>query len=200
MSLMPLLVVEPEDVVQLQIILRLTKTAIAVGVPQDAVILVGDDKRYAYLRIVLEQVLVPPFHVQLFRLVLPQSVEGLIGRAVEDNLPLQTVALCLCHFVYVDTNFSVRYPVAFKVLPMVGFLQESLTPSVAESHFSGLFTDNSLDTCRFYTYRGLILVNGEIALLSSLGRGDVDNEALRLFRQFFCTGSTYSDYPVVDNL
>ena len=64
MAFPTLLVVEFEGAVQLQVFMRITKTAIAVGIPQQTVVLIRDDKRNGYLRVILKEILVTAFHVK----------------------------------------------------------------------------------------------------------------------------------------
>ena len=70
MSLPTLLVVEFEETAQLQILLRVTKTAVAVAVPQQTIVLVGEHKGDRHLSIILEQVLALTLHIELFTLML----------------------------------------------------------------------------------------------------------------------------------
>ena len=98
MSFAAVLVVELEGAVQLQIVLRVAKAAVAVGIPQQAVVFRGEHEGYGNLGVILEQILVLAPHVELFRLVLSQSVERLAAQRREElHLPLQAVLLLVGH-------------------------------------------------------------------------------------------------------
>ena len=73
MSGVAVLVVEAEGLVQLQIIVGITKTAVGVAVPKETVIFVRHNEGNGHFGVVLEQVFVFAFQVELFRLVLPLS-------------------------------------------------------------------------------------------------------------------------------
>ena len=64
MTFPTLLVIEFESTVQLQVIMRITKTAIAVGIPQQTVVLIRDHERYGNLRVILEEILITAFHIK----------------------------------------------------------------------------------------------------------------------------------------
>ena len=87
MSLLPLLVVEAESAVQLEVVVGITKTAVGIAVPEQTIILIGHHKWYGHFRVVLEQILIFPLHVQLLRLMLSQSIERLVSRAVKEQSP-----------------------------------------------------------------------------------------------------------------
>ncbi len=70
-------VVEYERFAQLLIWFRITPAAERIGIEEQAVTLVRNHKRNANLRVVLEKFLVPVGMVELTRLVLTQTIEGL---------------------------------------------------------------------------------------------------------------------------
>ena len=78
MTFAALTVVELEGTVQLQVLVGLAEAAVAVAVPQDAVVLVREHKGDTDLGVILEQVLVLAFHVELLRLMLSETVERLV--------------------------------------------------------------------------------------------------------------------------
>ena len=124
MTFLAILVIELEGTVQLKIIIGITEAAEGIGIPQDTIVLVGEDKWNAYLGIILEEVFVLTLHVQFFRLMLTESVESLIGRTVELHLPLQTVFHLFCDGrTALKTVFPLGYSEMFEGLTILRLLQ-----------------------------------------------------------------------------
>ena len=65
-----LLIEELEDRAELGVIVRIPKAAQGIAVEQDAIVLVGDDEGDGDLRVVLEELLVLSFIIELVGLVL----------------------------------------------------------------------------------------------------------------------------------
>ena len=69
--------------------MRIAEAAVAVGIPQQTVVLRGEHEGDADLGVILEQVFVLAAHVELLALVLSQAVERLaVQRRGELQLPL----------------------------------------------------------------------------------------------------------------
>ena len=100
------LVIQLEGMVQLLVVIGITPTAVGIGIPQNAVIAVAHHKRNAHLRVVLEQLLVHSFIIEVFRLMLAQSVERLVGGAVELQVPCPAVAVVFSQLAI--TNLTLR--------------------------------------------------------------------------------------------
>ena len=87
MTLFTITIVKLKGTIQLEIVIRITKAAIAIRIPKDTVVLIRQHKRDTYLCIILEEILVLALHIKLLALVLTQTVESLISRAVKLHLP-----------------------------------------------------------------------------------------------------------------
>ena len=129
---LPILVIKGESAVQLQIVVWIAEAAIAVAVPQNAVILVADNERYAHFCVILKKVFVLSFHVQLFALMLSESVESLIGRAVEQRMPRPPMFLGFGQFA-IHADFPFRNGEGLESLAFISCLcQQQPTVSVIE--------------------------------------------------------------------
>ena len=107
------LVVELERAVQLLVIVGISEAAVAIAVPEDAITFIGKYERNTDLRVILEQVFIETLHVQVFCLMLPQSVESLVGRRVELSMPCPSLFLFIGEMA-VSTDFSLRNDEAFE--------------------------------------------------------------------------------------
>ena len=87
MTLLTVSVIKFKGTIQLEIVIRITKAAIAIRIPKDTVVLIREHKRDTYLCIILEQILILSLHIKLLALVLPQTIESLVLRTVELHLP-----------------------------------------------------------------------------------------------------------------
>ena len=85
-TLTSVLVMEREDAMQLGVVKRIAKATEAVAVEEDAVIVARNDERHAHLRVILEQLFVPPLHVPLVSLMLPETVESLAVIDIVEDL------------------------------------------------------------------------------------------------------------------
>ena len=137
MTFTALFVVELEGTVQLQVVVGVAKAAIAVGVPQQTIALVGEDKRYRDLRVILEQILVLALHVELLALVLSQTVESLIIRRIELHLPGETMFLLLRYGVArLHTKLTLRHGKIPELLTVGGFLQQLVAIGIKEGNLA----------------------------------------------------------------
>ena len=74
-ALYAFLIVKFKDTVQLLVVIWISKASIGISVPQQSIIVTGHNERNTDLGIILEEVLILSQHVQLFRLVLSQTIE-----------------------------------------------------------------------------------------------------------------------------
>ncbi len=70
MSFLSLTIIELKGTIELQIVVWITKTAITITIPQDTIILIRENKRNADFSIILEEILVLTFHIELLTLML----------------------------------------------------------------------------------------------------------------------------------
>ena len=119
MALSPLLVIETEGTVQLQIVVGLSETTITIGIPDNTVFPAGDDERHADFGVILEEVFIFSSHIHLLRLMLPQTIERLVTGTVERHLPLQPTTLILTYLRDVNTNLTVRNTVGPELLAIL---------------------------------------------------------------------------------
>ena len=194
MSFPTLSVVDLESTVQLQVVVRIAPTAIAVTVPQESIVLIGQHKRHTHLGVILEQVLVQPLHVQFLRLMLSETIESLIFRTVEKHAPGKSVTLFLGHLCYINTDFTVRHAESLEGLAMLGLFQQGTTIAVIEHDSTRLFVD-----ARFYV--GCLHRNDITVLHRELWLGILlhDNQALFLW-QLALGRCLYPDDMVVNDL
>ena len=73
--------------VELEIIFRITPTAIRIRIPEDAVVFIRDDERHTHLSIILEEVFVLTLHVEFLTLMLTETIKRLVIRRVEERTP-----------------------------------------------------------------------------------------------------------------
>ena len=123
-AFLALRVIELEHISQLLVIGRISETHHRIAVHQDAISLVGNDERYGYLSIVLEEFLVLSLIVKLICLMLSEAVERLIIRRLE-HLP-ERIPLGSFHFYRLES------------LSATGLLrQDRIAFNISEPHFSG---------------------------------------------------------------
>ena len=128
MTFFSLLVVKFESTIQLKIVIGITKTAVAVGIPQDTIVLIGEYERNRHLGIILEQVFVLALHIELLGLVLSESVESLIFRTVKFHLPLNTMLHGLSQLsTTLDAILTLRNCEILELLAVVRFLEQFFT-------------------------------------------------------------------------
>ena len=194
MAFPTLLVIQLEGTVQLLVVIRITPTAIAVTVPQESIVLVGQHERYAHLGIILEQVFVQPLHVQFLRLMLSETIESLIFRTVEKHAPGKSVALFLGHLCHINTNLTVRHAESFESLSILCLFQQGMTVAVIEHDSTRLFVD-----ARFYV--GCLHRNDITVCHHELRLGSLLHNYQALFLWQLALGRClYPDDMVVDNL
>ena len=197
MSLFPFLIVKTEHTVQLLVVDGLSEAAEAVGVPKDAIVFVGDDKRYAHLGVVLEKVLVPAFHVQLLRLVLTQAVESLVGRTVKHHLPRKTVALLFAHFRTIHADVTTWHTVFPEPLAVFRLTEQRQPLTIGKAHRSRPLADHGLQTGRpQHDYR-VGLVYHESWQLSDLR---YNHQTVGLLRELLFRRRPDSHRSLVNNL
>ena len=128
MTFFSLLVVKFESTIQLKIVIGITKTAVAVGIPQDTIVFIGENERNRHLSIILEQVFVLALHVELLRLVLTKSVESLIFRTVKFHLPLNTMLHGLSQLTTtLDAILTLRNCEILELLAVVRLFEQFFT-------------------------------------------------------------------------
>ena len=87
LTFLSILIIEFEGTVQLEIIFRITPTAIRIRIPEDAIVFIRDDERHTHLGIILEEVFVLTLHVEFLTLMLTETIERLVIRRVEERTP-----------------------------------------------------------------------------------------------------------------
>ena len=154
------LVIQLEGMVQLLVVIGITPTAVGIGIPQNAVIAVAHHKRNAHLRVVLEQLLVHSFIIEVFRLMLAQSVERLVGGAVELQVPCPAVAVVFSQLAI--TNLTLRNGEGLEGLAAIGqFRQEGLPLAVKKLNVAITPSDNGTDLLCLHRDLLRILLNRE---------------------------------------
>ena len=199
MTFAPSTVIQLESAIQLEIVVRIAKTAEAVRIPQQSVVLVRQHKGDAHLRVILEQILVSPLHVQLLALVLAEAVESLILRRVKLHLPRETVLLLLRHRIArLHAQLALRHGEVPELLAVLGFLQQLLAVGIEEGDFSISLPHHSFHAAglhhhvrTFISYR-----------IAPLGRCRLrhNHETLLLHGQRLLRGGPHTDDPVVHHL
>ena len=114
--------------------------------------LVGDNKGHTYLGIVLKKVFVLAFHVEFVGLMLPKSVESLVVRTVEYQLPREPIALTFGNIIDVYADFAVRNAIRPKALSARRLVQQRLAFGILERHFARLLADNGLHSRSFHAH------------------------------------------------
>ena len=128
MTFFSFLIVKFESTIQLQIVIGITKTAVAVGIPQDTIVFIGENKRNRHLGIILEQVFVLALHIEHLGLVLSESVESLIFRTVKFHLPLNTMLHGLSQLTTtLDAILTLRNCEILELLAVVRLLEQFFT-------------------------------------------------------------------------
>ena len=87
LTFLTILIIEFEGTVELEIIFRITPTAIRIRIPEDTVVFIRDDERHTHLGIILEEVFVLTLHVEFLTLMLTETIERLVIRRVEERTP-----------------------------------------------------------------------------------------------------------------
>ena len=197
MAFAALLVVDLERCAQLLVFVRIAPAAVAVGVPQQTVVLARQHKRHAHLRVVLEQVFVQTLHVQLFTLMLAKSVESLVVRTVEEHAPRQTVSLRLRYLFYIYAYLAVGHAELLERLALLSLLQKLLAIRIVERHTSRLLVDAGLHTLRLHAHYAILLAHG---IGSPLVRRSRNHQAWLLHGQFRLTRGAHADDLVAHHL
>ena len=78
-----LLIIHLEHVRKLAVVVRIAETHHGIAVHQDAISFIGQDERHRHFSIVLKQFFILSFIVEFVRLMLTETVEGLILRRFE---------------------------------------------------------------------------------------------------------------------
>ena len=194
----PLFVVEFKGTVELQVIVGVTKTAVAVAVPQQTVVLIGDNERYADLGVILEQILVLALHVKLLALVLTQTVESLIVGTVELHLPCQAMLMRLGNGVASPrTQLALRYGKIPELLTILRLVEQLLASGIEESDATGGFLYHRLHLLGF-NYHVVALVGDGVAALDRCSMGH-NHQRGRLGGQRLMAGGTHTDNLVVNH-
>ena len=193
-----LFVVEFKGTVELQVIVGVTKTAVAVAVPQQTVVLIGDNERYADLGVILEQILVLALHVKLLALVLTQTVESLIVGTVELHLPCQAMLMRLGNGVASPrTQLALRYGKIPELLTILRLVEQLLASGIEESDATGGFLYHRLHLLGF-NYHVVALVGDGVAALDRCSMGH-NHQRGRLGGQRLMAGGTHTDNLVVNH-
>ena len=87
LTFLTIFIIEFEGTVQLEIIFRITPTAIRIRIPEDTIVFIRDDERHTHLGIILEEVFVLTLHVEFLTLMLTETIERLVIRRVEERTP-----------------------------------------------------------------------------------------------------------------
>ena len=87
LTFLTILIIEFEGTVELEIIFRITPTAIRIRIPEDAIVFIRDDERHTHLGIILEEVFVLTLHVEFLTLMLTETIKRLVIRRVEERTP-----------------------------------------------------------------------------------------------------------------
>ena len=87
LTFLTILIIEFEGTVELEIIFRITPTAIRIRIPEDAIVFIRDDERHTHLGIILEEVFVLALHIEFLTLMLTETIERLVIRRVEKRTP-----------------------------------------------------------------------------------------------------------------
>ena len=192
-----LLVVELEGPIQLQVFLGITPAAVAVRVPQQTIVLARQHERHANLRVILEQVFVQTVHIQLLRLVLAQTIEGLISRisrTVEQQAPRQSITLFLRHLGHIDTNLTIGHTERLEGLAVLSLFQQLFAVGIKKSNASCSFLDTSLYVLCLHRHH--VAVGHRKLGLGSL----LDHYQALFFWQLGLGSSLYANNIVVDHL
>ena len=203
MTFLSLLVVEAERAVQLQVVLWIAESAVRIAVPQHTIVLGRHHKRHSHLRVILKQILVLSLQVQLLRLMLPQSVERLVGRAVEEQSPTQPLLLLLGGLS--TANLTFRHLKLLERLSVHRLSQQHLPTCIVED-------DSSVALCHHGTYllrshRHIFLTHFHFeprhlssSLHSPLPHLLQHDEALFLLWKHLLAGGTYTDDAIIHHL
>ena len=133
MSCLAILVVKLESTVELQVIFRISKAAIAVAVPQNAIAIGGKHERNAHLRVILEEVFVLALHIKFLSLMLSQTIKCfLLG--IELQGPGKAVALLFGNRS--DTDFTFRNTERLEGLSVLSLLCQLFSLGIKESDAS----------------------------------------------------------------
>ena len=115
--------------------MRIAKSTITVGIPQQTVALVGEHKGNADLRVILKQVLILSLHIQFLTLVLSQSVKRLVLGRVELHLPRETMFMFLWYRIArLHAQFAFRHGEVPELLTILRLLQQLLAVGIEKRH------------------------------------------------------------------
>ena len=214
MSFAAVLVVELEGTVQLQVVFRVAEAAVAVGIPQQAVVLRREHEGNGNLGVILEQILVLAPHVELFRLVLSQPVERLAAQRREElHLPLKAVLHLLGDGrTALRTQFALGHRevpellARLLALAVVGFLQQGFMITIKKLDATGLLAHLGLHVLGLHHHAGrhcqvarlgrqILHAHGTFIL-----RLRHNHQALRLLRQLVLRRSPHADNVIVHHL
>ena len=87
LTFLSIFIIEFEGTVELEIIFRITPTAIRIRIPENAIVFIRDDERHTHLGIILEEVFVLALHVEFLTLMLSETIERLVIRRIEERTP-----------------------------------------------------------------------------------------------------------------
>ena len=191
-------IIQFEGTVQLQVVIGITKAAIAVAVPQQTIVLVGENKRHRHFRVILEEVLVLTFHIKFLTLMLSETIESLILRRVELHLPGQTVFCLLGHGeTSLDTQLALRHREGLKQLSFLSLFQQLISFSIEERHLTSSFRHDSLHILSLDNHRLSLLTHG----IGILGRCRLrhNHQRGRFQRQRLLRCGPHSDNVVINH-
>ena len=140
MTFLACAIIQFEGTVQLQVVIGITKAAIAVAVPKQTVVLIRQHEGDRNLGVILEEILVLALHIELLALMLTKSIESLIVWTIELHLPRETMlSLLRNREPILDAIFTLRHREVPELLTVLRFLQQLLTCCIKESHFTSSF-------------------------------------------------------------
>ena len=199
MTLATLFIIEFESTVELQVVVGITKTTVAVRIPQQSVVLIREYERNADLGVILEQILVLTLHVKLLALVLTQAIESLIVGTVELHLPRQTMLLLLGDgTACLHTQLALRYGKVPELLAFLGLFEQLFARGIEEGNLTGGLLYHCLYLLCSDHHVVALVGNGVRALGRCCHR--YPDERGRLNRQRILTGGTHTDNLVVNHL
>ena len=131
-SFLTIFIVKLKNFSQLRVIIWITKTAQRITVEQNTIILIRNDKRNRNLCIILEKLFVLSFIIELFRLMLSQSIKSLILRRLKHLT--DRISFCTLYFDRSECLSSTFI-----------FLKNHFAILIRKPDFTGRTQDKSLD-------------------------------------------------------
>ena len=197
-TLTTLFIVKFESAVELEIVVGITETAIAVRIPKQSVVLIRKHEWDRHLGVILEEVFVLTLHIELLALMLTEAVESLIIGRVELHLPGESVFLFLGHSIAgLHTELALGDSEIPELLSVLSLSKQLLTIGIEEGYLTGGFRHHCLYV--FCLYNNIAAFIGNSV---ALGRGRLrhNHERGRFYRQSILGCSTHTDDVVVHHL